>query len=53
MGFSLAAAGSEVEASPAGAAAAAMTGGWVVGLTRRRPGRTSGLVVPPVLGSGA
>jgi hypothetical protein len=41
MGFSLIAAGSEMEASPASATIDAMTGCWVVGLTRRRARRTS------------
>ena|SRR6185312_5258502 len=41
MGFSLAAAGFEMEASPAAAAADAMTGDWVVGLNKARPGATA------------
>jgi hypothetical protein len=42
MGFSLTAAGSEVEASLVAAVVDAMTGCWVVKLIRWRLGRTSG-----------
>jgi hypothetical protein len=42
MGFSLIAAGSEVEASLVAAAVDAMTGRWVVKLIRWHFGRTSG-----------